>query len=61
MGRSADFRDLPPADGLSCWGGTDEQLPASTGRVAVVYPSCYEGFGLPVLEAMQWSVCDHVD
>jgi glycosyltransferase involved in cell wall biosynthesis len=33
---------------------TDEQLPALYSRaLAFVYPSLYEGFGLPVLEAMQ--------
>jgi len=33
---------------------SDEQLPALySGALAFVYPSLYEGFGLPVLEAMQ--------
>jgi len=33
---------------------TDEQLPELySGAIALVYPSLYEGFGLPVLEAMQ--------
>jgi alpha-1,3-rhamnosyl/mannosyltransferase len=33
---------------------TDEELAALySGALAVVYPSVYEGFGLPVLEAMQ--------
>jgi glycosyltransferase involved in cell wall biosynthesis len=32
----------------------DEDLPALlSGALAFVYPSVYEGFGLPVLEAMQ--------
>ena len=34
------------------------QLPGLySGATAVVYPSCYEGFGLPVLEAMQCGAC----
>ena len=50
--------DLPPiADepGLTIRGAVDdEELPALySGALAVVYPSLYEGFGLPVLEAMQ--------
>ena len=47
----------PPADepGLRVLGAVaDEELPALySGAVACVYPSLYEGFGLPVLEAMQ--------
>ncbi len=53
--RRPDF-SLPAAeDGLE-WRGevTDEELARLyAGAVAVVYPSMYEGFGLPVLEAMQ--------
>jgi len=36
----------------------DEDLPRwYSGAVAMVYPSLYEGFGLPVLEAMQCGAC----
>ncbi len=51
----ADFRPLEPADGLHCLGEVpDEALPGLySGALALVYPSAYEGFGLPVLEAMQ--------
>lgn len=44
--------DLP---GLHYLGAVDDsELPALfSGAVACVYPSIYEGFGLPVLEAMQ--------
>ena len=40
--------------GLRCWVRCrDESLPGLySGAVALVYPSLYEGFGLPVLEAM---------
>jgi glycosyltransferase involved in cell wall biosynthesis len=31
----------------------EELAPLYSGAIAVVYPSLYEGFGLPVLEAMQ--------
>lgn len=53
--RRADFRDLPPEPGLRLLGETPEEaLPALySGALAFVYPSFYEGFGLPVLEAMQ--------
>ena len=47
----------PPSDepGLRVLGAVpDEDLPALySGAIAFVYPSLYEGFGLPVLEAMQ--------
>ena len=47
----------PPLDtpGLRLIGGVDDtELPGLySGAVAFVYPSLYEGFGLPVLEAMQ--------
>ena len=41
--------------GCACWGRSpEEELPALySGAVACLYPSLYEGFGLPVLEAMQ--------
>ena len=44
-----------PEPGLRVLGAVEEEsLPALySGAVACVYPSLYEGFGLPVLEAMQ--------
>ena len=53
--RRADFPEIPPESGLRVIGLTPEQdLPALySGAVACLYPSYYEGFGLPVLEAMQ--------
>ena len=44
-----------PQEGLRIMGAVpDEDLPALySGALAFVYPSLYEGFGLPVLEAMQ--------
>ena len=53
--RREDFPQLPAEAGLHLKGLTDEQeLPKLySGALAVVYPSYYEGFGLPVLEAMQ--------
>jgi glycosyltransferase involved in cell wall biosynthesis len=53
--RREDFQQLPAEAGLHLKGLTDEQeLPRLySGALAVVYPSYYEGFGLPVLEAMQ--------
>jgi len=51
----ADFPPLAAEPGLRLLGPVpDEDLPElySSAR-AVVYPSLYEGFGLPVLEAMQ--------
>jgi len=53
--RRADFPELPPEPGLRVLGPvSDEALRGlyST-TVACLYPSFYEGFGLPVLEAMQ--------
>ena len=51
----ADFAPITPQPGLHFAGPVDEaDLPALySGALAVVYPSLYEGFGLPVLEAMQ--------
>ncbi len=51
-GRAREACDL---DGARVLGEVrDEELPALyAGARAVVYPSLYEGFGLPVLEAMQ--------
>jgi glycosyltransferase involved in cell wall biosynthesis len=53
--RRADFPDIPPESGLHLLGLTpEEELPRLySGAVACLYPSYYEGFGLPVLEAMQ--------
>ena len=53
--RRADFPEIPPEPGLRLLGLTaEEELPALySGAVACLYPSYYEGFGLPVLEAMQ--------
>jgi glycosyltransferase involved in cell wall biosynthesis len=53
--RRADFPEIPDEPGLRVLGRTpEEDLPALySGAVACLYPSYYEGFGLPVLEAMQ--------
>jgi glycosyltransferase involved in cell wall biosynthesis len=53
--RRADFPELPAEPGLRVAGLTpEEDLPGLySGAVACLYPSYYEGFGLPVLEAMQ--------
>lgn len=53
--RRADAPPIAPEPGLQLLGEVpDEQLPALySGALAFVYPSVYEGFGLPVLEAMQ--------
>ena len=53
--RRSDFPALPAEPGLHAMGLTDEQeLPRLySGALACLYPSYYEGFGLPVLEAMQ--------
>ena len=50
-----DFAAPAPEEGLRVLGGVREaELPALySGAIAFVYPSLYEGFGLPVLEAMQ--------
>src|SRR5207302_4516118 len=55
-GRSRDGFPLPaPEPGLHLLGAVpDARLPELySGALAVLYPSIYEGFGLPVLEAMQ--------
>ncbi len=51
----ADFRPPEAEPGLRILGAVPEaDLPRLySGALAVVYPSLYEGFGLPVLEAMQ--------
>jgi glycosyltransferase involved in cell wall biosynthesis len=53
--RRADFPELPDEPGLRVLGEVSEaDLPALySGATACLYPSLYEGFGLPVLEAMQ--------
>lgn len=53
--RRADFPALPAEAGLRVVGEVAEEAlaPFYSGAVACLYPSLYEGFGLPVLEAMQ--------
>jgi glycosyltransferase involved in cell wall biosynthesis len=53
--RREDFPEPASEPGLHLLGLTaEEELPKLySGALAVVYPSYYEGFGLPVLEAMQ--------
>jgi len=53
--RRSDFPELPSEPGLRILGPVpDDELPALySNAVACAYPSHYEGFGLPVLEAMQ--------
>ena len=53
--RRADFPELAPEPGLHVPGLIAEnELPKLySGALACLYPSYYEGFGLPVLEAMQ--------
>jgi len=53
--RRADAPEILPEPGLRLAGEVaDSALPALySGALAFVYPSLYEGFGLPVLEAMQ--------
>jgi glycosyltransferase involved in cell wall biosynthesis len=55
----ADFQMPGPQPGLQLLGEVPDQRLAElyTGALAVVYPSFYEGFGLPVLEAMQCGAC----
>lgn len=57
--RRADFPQPNPESGIEWLGEIPEtDLPALySGALAVVYPSFYEGFGLPVLEAMQCGAC----
>jgi glycosyltransferase involved in cell wall biosynthesis len=51
----ADFPEMPHYEGLHMLGEVpDQELPQLySDALAFVYPSHYEGFGLPVLEAMQ--------
>jgi len=53
--RRDDFPGLPQAEGLEWLGALEDSAlpPLLSGAVAFVYPSLYEGFGLPLLEAMQ--------
>jgi len=57
--RREDFPELAPEPGLTILGEVpDGDLPGLyTNALAFVYPSLYEGFGLPVLEAMQCGAC----
>ena len=57
--RRADAPTLDPEPGLHLLGEVpDSQLSELySGALAFVYPSLYEGFGLPVLEAMQCGAC----
>ncbi len=57
--RRADAPAIPPEPGLCLLGEiADERLPALySNSLAFVYPSLYEGFGLPVLEAMTCGAC----
>lgn len=57
--RRADFPELPLEPGLRLIGEVaEERLPELySGALAFVYPTLYEGFGLPVLEAMQCGAC----
>jgi glycosyltransferase involved in cell wall biosynthesis len=57
--RRGDFPELREEPGLRIIGeAADEDLPALYSQaLAFVYPSLYEGFGLPVLEAMQCGAC----
>ncbi|MDP9053611.1 MAG: glycosyltransferase family 4 protein [Acidobacteriota bacterium] len=51
----ADFQEISPVEGLHLLGEvSDQELPRLySDALAFVYPTHYEGFGLPVLEAMQ--------
>ncbi len=57
--RRPDFPPFAPTPGVEYLGELPESdLPSwYSGAVAVLYPSLYEGFGLPVLEAMQCGAC----
>lgn len=53
--RRADGPEFVSGDGLEVLGAVPEERLAAlySGALAVVYPTLYEGFGLPVVEAMQ--------
>jgi glycosyltransferase involved in cell wall biosynthesis len=53
--RRQDFQEIPPEPGLRLIGSPpdEEVCRLYSGALAVLYPTFYEGFGLPVLEAMQ--------
>jgi alpha-1,3-rhamnosyl/mannosyltransferase len=55
----SDFAQLAPEPGLRIMGEVSDERLAQlfAGALAFVYPSFYEGFGLPVLEAMQCGAC----
>src|ERR1022692_2013445 len=57
--RRSDFAQLSPESGLQIIGEVSDERLAQllAGTLAFVYPSFYEGFGLPVLEAMQCGAC----
>ena len=57
--RRGDAPELRDEPGLRLLGEVpDSDLPRLySGALALVYPSFYEGFGLPVLEAMQCGAC----
>jgi len=57
--RRSDFAQLSPEPGLQIIGEVSDQRLGEllAGALAFVYPSFYEGFGLPVLEAMQCGAC----
>ena len=53
--RREDFSELPPESGLVLVDAPGDEVVCRlfSGALAFLYPSFYEGFGLPVLEAMQ--------
>jgi glycosyltransferase involved in cell wall biosynthesis len=57
--RRQDAPPLPEEPGLRIVGEVADQELAElyAGALALVFPSLYEGFGLPVLEAMQCGAC----